>query len=205
MCLVYNDYFVVRRILCYDGQRSNTKVMSRTIVIVPLVLLAVASLLFTKGLQKPRAEKTVAPSTGTCVTDLFSQQPEEYEIWRKRYHTLHPELPPIYDAGSRCTLPDGTMLVSFSYFLTSDPKSGRQSIALFNKDGKALKENNNINCRTVGDLPAPRISKVNDDVAEIFCASADAGLALTQRFFFDLSRFQITEQVESSVQHDLVR
>lgn len=145
------------------------------------------------------------PLSGVCITDLFSEQPAAYEAWRNGYHTFHPELPRIYDAGSLCSLSDGTILVSFSFFLSPDPKSGKQSIALFDKDRNLLKENLNVSCRTVGDFPAPRISAIRNGIAELYCASADAGLMLTQRYLFDLSRFEITEQLESTVQHDSVQ
>ncbi len=141
--------------------------------------------------------------TMNCDHSLYSSNRALFDSWGKKFATLHPEFFNPY-LGSYCELSDGNKLLSFAYF--TDKKittvnTGAQSVALFDKNDNLLKETKGLNCKTLGDVGAPKIQTLKDNTVVLDCSSGDAGIIITNIFLLNLSDFSFT-QLEKSTERN---
>jgi len=123
-----------------------------------------------------------------CIDSLYSDDIEKYNFWEATFILLHPQLK-IYDAGSYCDLTDGTKLVSFSHFASSDSISAGQTIILFDSDNNVIKETEDFYCQTIGDLGTPRFDSIDNGIVQLSCNSGDGPVALHQFYELNLDDF----------------
>jgi len=129
----------------------------------------------------------------SCIDSLYQDNRFQYDFWKNKFATLHPGFRSIYDAGSYCELSDGTKLISFSHFATTDPKSAGQTISLFDGNNNLIRETKGFYCKTIGDLGTPKFDSIKDSKVRLSCSSGDAGYVAKQEYELNLSNFTYVE------------